>query len=185
MLKDVYNEAETRMKGAVQALEEDLGGIRTGRASPALIERLPVEYYGTPTPLIQLASIGVPEARSLLIRPFDTSTLKAIERAILASDLGLTPNNDGKTIRLNLPPLTEERRRDLVKVVHNRVEEARVAVRNVRRDMIKDLQEFEKEKLISEDERKRGEEEVQKITDRYIEVINGLGERKEKEILEV
>jgi ribosome recycling factor len=185
MLKDVYNEAEARMKGAVQALEEDLGGIRTGRASPALIERLPVEYYGTPTPLIQLASIGVPEARSLLIRPFDASTLKAIERAILASDLGLTPNNDGKTIRLNLPPLTEERRRDLVKVVHNRVEEARVAVRNVRRDMIKDLQEFEKEKLISEDERKRGEEEVQKITDRYIEDINAIGERKEKEILEV
>lgn len=185
MLKDIYNEAEARMKGAVQALEEDLGGIRTGRASPALIERLPVEYYGTPTPLIQLASIGVPEARSLLIRPFDVSTLKAIERAILASDLGLTPNNDGKTIRLNLPPLTEERRRDLVKVVHNRVEEARVAVRNIRRDMIKDLQEFEKEKLISEDERKRGEEEVQKITDRHIEEINAIGERKEKEILEV
>jgi ribosome recycling factor len=185
MLKDVYNEAETRMKGAVQALEEDLGGIRTGRASPALIERLPIEYYGTPTPLIQLASIGVPEARSLLIRPFDASSLKAIERAILASDLGLTPNNDGKTIRLNLPPLTEERRRDLVKVVHNRVEEARVAVRNVRRDMIKDLQEFEKEKLISEDEQKRGEEEMQKITDRYVDDINATGERKEKEILEV
>jgi ribosome recycling factor len=185
MLKDIYNEAETRMKGAVQALEEDLGGIRTGRASPALIERLPVEYYGTPTPLIQLASIGVPEARSLLIRPFDATSLKAIERAILASDLGLTPNNDGKTIRLNLPPLTEERRRDLVKVVHNRVEEARIAVRNVRRDMNKDLQEFEKEKLISEDDRKRGEEEMQKITDRFIEDINTIGERKEKEILEV
>jgi ribosome recycling factor len=185
MLKDIYNEADTRMKGAVQALEEDLGGIRTGRASPALIERLPVEYYGTPTPLIQLASIGVPEPRSLLIRPFDATSLKAIERSILASDLGLTPNNDGKTIRLNLPPLTEERRRDLVKIVHNRVEEARVAVRNVRRDMIKDLQEFEKEKLISEDDRERGEEEMQKITDRFIEDINATGERKEKEILEV
>jgi ribosome recycling factor len=185
MLKDIYNEAETRMKGAIQALEEDLGGIRTGRASPALIERLPVEYYGTPTPLIQLASIGVPEARSLLIRPFDAASLKAIERAILASDLGLTPNNDGKTIRLNLPPLTEERRRDLVKIVHNRVEEARIAVRNVRRDMIKDLGEFEKEKLISEDECKRGEEEMQKITDRFIDEINVTGERKEKEILEV
>jgi ribosome recycling factor len=185
MLKDVYNEAETRMKGAIQALEEDLGGIRTGRASPALIERLPVEYYGTPTPLIQLASIGVPEARALLIRPFDATSLKAIERAILSSDLGLTPNNDGKTIRLNLPPLTEERRRDLVKIVHNRAEEARIAVRNVRRDMIKDLQEFEKEKMISEDEQKRGEDEVQKITDRFIEEINAIGERKEKEILEV
>jgi ribosome recycling factor len=185
MLKDLYKEAEARMKGAIQALEEDLAGIRTGRASPALIEKLPVEYYGSATPLIQLASIGVPEPRSLLIRPFDTSTLKTIERAILASDLGLTPNNDGKSIRLVLPPLTEERRRDLVRVVHSRVEDGRVAIRNVRRDMIKDLREFEEEKLISEDERKRGEEELQKITDRYIEEVNAVGARKEKEILEV
>jgi ribosome recycling factor len=185
MLKDVYREAEARMKGAVQALEEDLGGIRTGRASPALVERLPVEYYGSPTPLIQLATISVPEPRALLIKPFDASTLKVIERAILASDLGLTPNNDGKSIRLNLPPLTEERRRDLVKVVHNRVEEARVAARNVRRDAIRDLREFEEEKMISEDELKKGEEELQKITERYIEEINATGERKEKEILEV
>ena len=185
MLKDIYNEAETRMKGAIQALEEDLAGIRTGRATPALVERLQVEYYGSPTPLIQLASIGVPEPRSLLIKPFDGSTLKAIERAIQASDLGLTPNNDGKSIRLNLPPLTEERRRDLVKIVHTRVEESRVAVRNVRRDMIRDLHDFEKEKMISEDERKRGEEELQKITDRTIEQINAVGEHKEKEILEV
>jgi ribosome recycling factor len=185
MLKDIYKEAETRMKGAVQALEEDLAGIRTGRASPALVERLPVEYYGTPTPLIQLASIAIPEPRALLIRPFDASTLRVIERAIQASDLGLTPNNDGKSIRLNLPPLTEERRRELVKVVHNRVEESRVAIRNVRRDINKDLQEFEKEKMISEDDRKRGEEEVKKLVDRYIEVINSVGSRKEKEILEV
>jgi ribosome recycling factor len=185
MLKDIYNEAETRMKGAIQALEEDLAGIRTGRATPALVERLQVEYYGSPTPLIQLASIGVPEPRSLLIKPFDGSTLKAIERAIQASDLGLTPNNDGKSIRLNLPPLTEERRRDLVKIVHTRVEESRVAVRNVRRDMIRDLHDFEKEKMISEDERKRGEEELQKITDHTIEQINAVGEHKEKEILEV
>lgn len=185
MLNDVYREAETRMKGAVQALEEDLGGIRTGRATPALVERLPVEYYGNPTPLIQLASISVPEPRTLLIRPFDASTLRNIERGILASDLGLTPNNDGKSIRLNLPPLTEERRQDLVKVVNNRVEEARVAVRNVRRDIIKDLRDFENEKLISEDELKRGEEQLQKITDHFIEEINQTGERKEKEILEV
>jgi ribosome recycling factor len=185
MLKEIYKETETRMKGAIQALEEDLGGIRTGRASPALIERLHVEYYGVPTPLIQLASISVPEPRSLLIKPFDASSLKTIERAILASDLGLTPNNDGKSIRLNLPPLTEERRRDLVKVVHNRVEEARVAARNVRRDSIRDLREFEGEKLISEDDLKKGEEELQKITERYIEEINAAGERKEKEILEV
>ena len=149
------------------------------------MEKLQVEYYGMPTPLIQLATISVPEPRSLLITPFDATTLKAIERAILASDLGLTPNNDGKIIRLNLPPLTEERRRDLVKVVHNRLEEARVAVRNVRRDMIKDLREFEQEKMISEDDLKQGEEELQKITDRYIEEINAVGERKEKEIMEV
>lgn len=185
MLKDVYKEAESRMKGAMLALEEDLSGIRTGRASPALVERLHVEYYGTPTPLVQLASINVPEPRSLLIRPFDITTLRAIERAIQASDLGLNPNNDGKTIRLNLPPLTEERRRDLVKVVHNRVEEARVAIRNIRRDSIRDMREFEQEKLISEDDRERGEEELQKITDRFIEEANKVGERKEKEILEV
>ena len=156
MLKDTYKEAEDRMKGAIQSLEEDLAGIRTGRAHPALVEKLHVEYYGVPTPLMQLASISVPEPRSLLIRPFDASTLKAIERAILASDLGLTPNNDGKAIRLNLPPLTEERRRDLVKLVHHRAEEGRVAVRNVRRDMIKDLREFEKEKMISEDDLEEG-----------------------------
>ena len=185
MLKEIYNEAEARMGGAVEALEEDLGGIRTGRASPALVERLPVEYYGNPTPLIQLASIGVPEPRSLLIRPFDAGTLRAIERAIQSSDLGLTPNNDGKAIRLNLPPLTEERRRNLVKVVHNRVEEARVAVRNVRRDINRDLEEFEKEKLISKDDLKRAEEDLQKITQRFIDNINAVGERKEKEILEV
>jgi len=185
MLNDIYKDANSRMRGAVQALEEDLAGIRTGRATPALVEKLPVEYYGNPTPLIQLASIGVPEPRTLLIRPFDPSTLNAIERAIQASDLGLTPNNDGKTIRLNLPQLTEQRRRELVKVVHNRVEEARVAVRNVRRDLIKDLREFENEKMISEDERIRGEDELQKHTDKYIEEINAVGERKEKEILEV
>src|SRR5574338_133507 len=138
MLKEIYQEAETRMKGAIQALEEDLSGIRTGRAHPALVEKLSVEYYGQPTPLQQLASISVPEPRSLLIRPFDASALRAIERGILSSDLGLTPNNDGKAIRLHLPPLTEERRRDLVKVVHNRVEEARVAARNVRRDTLRD-----------------------------------------------
>jgi len=127
----------------------------------------------------------VPEARQLLIRPFDVSSLKTIERAILASDLGLTPNNDGKSIRLNLPPLTEERRRELVKVVNHRVEEARVAARNIRRDAIRDLREFEQEKMISEDELEEGEEELQKITDRYIEEINSIGERKEKEIMEV
>jgi len=185
MLNDIYSEARTRMKGALQALEEDLTGIRTGRANPALVEKLPVDYYGSPTPLQQLASIGVPEPRQLLIRPFDPSTVKDIERAIQSSDLGLTPNSDGKTIRLNLPPLTEERRRELVRIVKNRVEEARVAIRNVRRDSIRDLREFENEKLISEDELKRGEEELQKITDEFVDEVNQTGERKENEIMEV
>lgn len=185
MLKDVYKEAEERMKGSIQALEDDLAGIRTGRAHPALVEKLQVNYYGVPTPLVQLATISVPEPRTLHIRPFDASSLKDIERSILVSDLGLTPNNDGKSIRLNLPPLTEERRQDLVKLVHQRVEDARIAVRNVRRDSIRDLREFEQEKLISEDDLERGEKEMQKITDRYIEDINAIGEKKEKEILEV
>ena len=185
MLKEAHSEAEERMKGALEALEEDLAGIRTGRASPALVEKLSVEYYGMPTPLMQLATISVPEPRMLLIRSFDATTLRSIERAILASDLGLTPNNDGKVIRLNLPPLTEERRHDLVKLVHNRLEEARVAVRNVRRDGIKDLREFEHEKLISEDELEQGEENLQKLTDKYIVSVNEVGVRKEKEIMEV
>jgi ribosome recycling factor len=173
------------MKGAIQNLEEDLTGIRTGRASPALVERVHIEYYGSPVPLQQLASISVPEARILLIRPFDATTLKTIERGILASDLGLTPNNDGKVIRLNLPPLTEERRRDLVKVVHGRLEESRVAIRNIRRDLMKDLREFEKEKLISEDELKKAEEELQKLTDKFVQQVDVVGQHKEKEILEV
>lgn len=185
MIKDILKDAENRMKSALTALEEDLAGIRTGRATPALVEKLPIDYYGMPTPLMQLASISVPEARALLIKPFDPSTLKTIERSILASELGLTPNNDGKVIRLNLPPLTEDRRRDLVKVVHNRLEESRVAIRNVRRDLIKDLRDFEKEKMISKDDLQLGEEELQKITDQMIEDIEKIGQRKETEIMEV
>jgi ribosome recycling factor len=185
MVNDALVEAESRMKGAVHSLEEDLAGIRTGRASPVLIERLPIEYYGTPTPLVQLATISVPEPRLLAIRPFDPGSLKDIERAILASDLGLTPNNDGKMIRLNIPPLTEERRHELVRVVHNRAEEARVAVRNVRRDVHNDLREFEREKIISEDDLERGEESLQKLTDKFIEQITEASKRKETEVLEV
>ncbi len=185
MIKETIKEAETRMTGAVQSLEEDLTGIRTGRASPALVERLQVEYYGAPVPLVQLASISVPDPRALLIRPFDATSLRAIERGILASDLGLTPNNDGKVIRLNLPPLTEERRRDLVKLVHNRLEESRIAIRNIRRDLMKDLREFEKEKLISEDDLEKAEDELQKLTDKFIQQIDSIGQHKEKEIMEV
>jgi ribosome recycling factor len=185
VIKDMLKEAESRMNGAIQSLENDLAVIRTGRANPALVEKLSVIYYDTPTPLMQLATISVPEPRSILIKPFDSSSLKDVERAILASDLGLTPNNDGKSIHLNLPPLTEERRRDLVKVVHNRLEEARIAVRNIRRDTQNDMRDFEKEKLISEDELKRVEDDLQKLTDRFIEDIGKRGQEKEKEIMEV
>jgi ribosome recycling factor len=185
VIGDLLKETEDNMKAAVQALEDDLAAIRTGRATPALVEKLSVEYYGQPAPLMQLASISVPEPRSLLIKPFDASSLKDIERAIQTSDLGLNPNNDGKAIRLNLPALTEERRKDLVKVVNNRLEEARVSVRNTRRDSIKDMREFEQEKMISENDLKRGEEDAQKLTDEYVGKINNIGERKENEIMEV
>lgn len=185
MIKDILKDAETRMRGAIQSLHDDLATIRTGRASPSLVERLPIEYYGAPTPLMQLASISVPEPRTLTIKPFDGSSLKAIEKAILTSELGLNPNNDGKVIHLNLPPLTEERRRDLVKHVHHRLEEARVAIRNIRRDSHNDMRDFEKEKLISEDDLERGEEELQKLTDRFIEEVAEHGKKKEAEIMEV
>lgn len=185
MIKDILKDGESRMHGAITALSDDLAAIRTGRASPALVEKLAVEYYGAPTPLMQLASISVPEPRSLMIKPFDPSTMKNIERAIQASELGLNPNNDGKAIHLNLPPLTEERRRDLVKHVHARLEEARVAVRNIRRDLHNDMRDFEKEKLISEDDLKRGEDELQKLTDRFVEEVSKVGQAKEKEIMEV
>jgi ribosome recycling factor len=185
MIKDTLREAAERMQSALDSLEDDLSGIRTGRASPSLVERMPVDYYGANTPLIQLASISVPEPRQLLIRPFDPSTLKDIERAIMASDLGLTPNNDGKMIRLTLPQLTEERRRELVRVVHNRMEETRVRIRNIRRDLIRDLREFEKEGLISEDDQERGEKELQELTDKMNDKVDEIGERKEKEIMEV
>ncbi|PKN94364.1 MAG: ribosome recycling factor [Chloroflexi bacterium HGW-Chloroflexi-6] len=185
MIKDLLKESESRMRSAISVLEHDLSGIRTGRAHPGLVEKIHVEYYGSDTPLMQLASISVPEPRSLLIKPFDKSTLKAVEKAILASDLGLTPNNDGQAIRLNLPVLTEERRRDLVKMVHHRLEESRVAVRNVRRDSMKDLKEFETEKMVSEDERKRGEEDLQRMVDKVVAEIESIGRRKEQEIMEV
>jgi ribosome recycling factor len=185
VIKDLLADAEHRMRSAIQVLHDDLNAIRTGRASPALVEKLSVEYYGAPTPLLQLASISVPEPRSIMIKPFDATTIKAIEKAIQNSELGLNPNNDGKVIHLNLPPLTEERRRDLAKHVSHRLEESRIAVRNIRRDSHNDMRDFEKEKLISEDELKRGEEDLQKLTDRFIEEIAELGKKKEAEIMEV
>lgn len=185
MVKDALSEAEDRMKGAITALEEDLATIRTGRASPALVERLNIDYYDTPTPLMQLATISAPEPRMLTIRPFDPASIKDIERAIQTSDLGLTPSNDGKIVRLMIPSLTEERRLELVRVVKNRAEEARVSVRNVRRDTQNDIRDFEREKLISEDDLKRGEDDLQKITDQYVDTINDVSDRKETEVLEV
>ncbi|MGH2628398.1 MAG: ribosome recycling factor [Anaerolineales bacterium] len=185
MVEDALSEAEARMKGAVHALEEHLSTIRTGRASPTLIEKLAVDYYGTPTPLIQLATISAPEPRLLTIRPFDPGSVKNIERALLASDLGLTPNSDGKIIRLAIPPLSEERRHELVRLVRQRAEEARVAIRNVRRDAHNDLREFEREKVISEDDRERGEAALQKLTDEHVNRIHEIGQRKEAEVLEV
>lgn len=173
------------MDGAISALHEDMAGIRTGRAHPGLVEKLLVEYYGAPTPLIQLASISIPEARAIMIKPYDQTVLKAIEKAIMVSDLGLMPNNDGKIIRLNLPPLNEQRRREIVKHMHARLEETRVALRNIRRDVIKDMKEFESEKMISEDDLKRGEDEFQKLMDHFAAVIDKIGHTKEQEIMEV
>jgi len=185
VIKDTIREAALRMQNALDVLDEDLVGIRTGRASPGLVERLPVDYYGAQTPLIQLATISVPEPRQLLIRPFDPLTLKEIERAILVSNLGLTPNNDGKLIRLNLPRLTEERRKELARIVRNRLEETLISIRNIRRDLIKDLREFEKEKLISEDDLERGEKDLQDLTDKMTTKVDEIGDKKEKEIMEV
>ena len=185
MIEDALNEARERMEGAVDALKTDLAGIRTGRATPALVQGIKVEYYGTPTPLNQLATISVPEPNMLLIRPFDPSSLQATERAILKSELGLTPSNDGRVIRLIIPRLTEERRQELARLVGRRVEEARVAIRNVRRDVLEDLRSFEKEKLISEDEMYRGKDRLQELTDEYIERVGEIGDHKEQEIMEV
>lgn len=185
MVDEALVEAEQRMQGAVRSLEEDLGAIRTGRASPALVEKLQVEYYGTMTELQQLANISAPEPRLITIKPFDPGSLQDIERAILTSDLGLTPNNDGKIIRLSIPALTEERRHELVKVVSSRTEESRVAIRNIRRDVHNYLRELEKEKEISEDQLHRGEKQLQDLTDHYIKTVNDVSDRKEKEVLEV
>ena len=184
-VKDILKEAEGHMHKSVEVLEQDLKGIRTGRASPALVERLMVNYYGTPTPLEQLATIAAPEPQLLSIRPYDPGSVKEIERAIQASDLGLTPNNDGKIIRLQIPRLTEERRHDLIKVVHKRVEESRVALRNVRRDAQDKLRDLEKGKQISEDDLKRGRDDLEKLTHKIMEQVEDVGKRKEQEIREV
>jgi ribosome recycling factor len=185
MIPEVLDDVNDRMTKTIEALRHDLMSIRTGRASPVLVERLQVEYYGVPTPLQQLASISVPEAQTLLIRPYSPADLGAIERAISKSDLRLTPNNDGKQIRLNFPALTEERRRELTKVVAKRAEEARVGIRNIRRDAINDLRSFQKESMISEDELHRGQEQVQEKTDAFIRQVDEIAKEKEAEIMTI
>jgi ribosome recycling factor len=185
MTDDIRRDADERMARAIEALERDLAAIRTGRASTALVERIPVEYYGTATPLNQLASISVPEAHSIVIQPWDRSALGAIEKAILKSDVGLTPNVDGTVVRLAIPPLTEERRRELVRLVHKRMEEARVELRNHRRDVADAIKHAEHEGEVGADEARREMEQLQKVTDRWIDEVDRVGRHKEEEIMEV
>ncbi len=184
MLKDVLTDADSRMNKALDALRRDLDGVRTGRASPALVDRITIESYGTTMPLNQVAGISVPESRMLVIQPWDKGTISAIEKAIQRSDLGLNPNNDGSTIRINLPPLTEERRKQLVKIVHSNVEDSKVAIRNIRRDGMSTLKELGDEGEIGEDERTRGSSQLDDVTKRHVEEADKIGKAKEQEILE-
>lgn len=185
MIEETLADAEQRMGKAIEALRRELTTIRTGRAQPALVEHLRVDYYGTPTPLNQLASIAAPEARLLTIQPWDKGSMGAIERAIQTSDLGLNPTNDGNIIRLVIPQLTEERRKELVKVVHRKVEEGRVAVRNVRRDRLEELRRLQRDKEVSEDEERRAQDQLQKLTNRFVAEADQVGREKEQELLEV
>jgi ribosome recycling factor len=185
MSTETISAAEHKMSRAVEAMERDFQGIRTGRASTALVERLHVDYYGTQTPLNQLAGISVPESHQIVIQPWDRSVLGAIEKAIQKSELGLVPNVDGTVVRLNIPPLTEERRRDLVKNVHKRMEEARVEVRNLRRDAADDLKKEERDGTVGADDAHRQLEQLQKTTDRWIGEVDRLGAAKEQEVMEV
>ena len=185
MINEILDEATQKMESTLSVFREDLSTMRSGRASTALVNRMLVEYYGQDTELRQLASVSTPEAMQILIRPYDKTAVKSIEKAIQMSDIGVNPNIDGDNIRLNMPALTRERRIELVKVLNRRMEEARVSIRNIRRSANSDLQDFEKEKLISEDDRKRGEVEVQKLTDSFVKRIDKLGGDKEKDIMEV
>ncbi len=185
MIEQVVSEINVKMQKAAEALSRDLAGIRTGRASPALVEHIKADYHGVLTPINQLASISIPDAKMILIQPWDSTSIRGIEKAILTSDLGLNPISDSRVLRIPIPPLTEERRKELVKMMHNRLEETRIAIRNVRRDLLKDLREFEHEKLISEDELSDGETELQEMTDKFIEQVDVIGIKKESEIMEV
>lgn len=185
MVDDILEDADRRMQKAIEVLRQDLAVVRTGRASVALLDRITVDYYGTPTPVNQVATISVPEARLLVIQPWDRKMLVDIEKAIQKSDLGIHPTNDGQVIRLAIPPLNEERRREMVKTVHKKLDEHKVAIRNIRRDAHDKLRDREKKKEISEDELKRSTDRLQKLTDRLIEEMDRVGKTKEQEIMEV
>jgi ribosome recycling factor len=185
MSTEVISNAEHKMARAVEAMERDFTGIRTGRASTSLVERITVDYYGTQTPLNQLAGISVPEAHQIVIQPWDRGVLSAIEKAIIKSDVGLTPNVDGTVVRLNIPPLTEDRRKDIVRVVHKRMEEARVEIRNLRREAADALKREERDGEVGSDEARRQHDQVQKLTDRFVGEVDRLGAVKEEEVLEV
>jgi ribosome recycling factor len=185
MNKEAYKPIEEKMKKSISVLKEELGGLRAGRANPSILDKLTIDYYGTPTSITQLGNVSVPEARVILIQPWEAKILKDVEKAIQKSDIGINPNNDGKVIRLVFPPLTEERRKELTKVVKKHGEEAKVAVRAIRRDAIEHFKEEKKHSRISEDELKVAEKDVQNITDKYIAEIDKIVEAKDKEILEV
>jgi ribosome recycling factor len=185
MIQDVYKKVEETMQKTLNVLQREFASIRTGRASVSLLDGITVDYYGTPTPLNQIATLSAPESNLIVIQPWDPTTIKEIEKAILRSDLGLTPTSDGKVIRLSVPPLTEERRKQLVKVVKKIAEESRVAIRQIRKDGNDDLKRLEKNKEISEDELHKAQEQIQKITDKYMKKIDELLEKKEEEIMEI
>ncbi len=185
MIREILHDMQDRMEKTIEAYRHDLMTIRTGRASTALVDRLLIDYYNMPTPLMQLASVSVPEAQMILIRPFAVGDIGAIERAIAKSDIGLTPHSDGKQIRLNIPPLTEDRRRDLTKQVAKRAEEARVSLRNIRRDAISDLREMEKESMISEDDLHRAQDQVQEAINKYTEIVDQITKEKDDEIMTI
>jgi ribosome recycling factor len=185
MLPGIIADAEKKMQKAIEHLEQDLVTIRTGRANPALVDRIHVDYYGTEMPLNQLASINVPEARLIVIQPWDKGSMAAIEKAIQKSELGLTPSNDGNVIRIALPQLTEDRRRELVRLVHKRVEDGRVAVRNIRREAHDDIRDLRKENMATDDDVKDGEQRLQRVTDRFIAEADRVGKQKETEVMEV
>jgi ribosome recycling factor len=185
MIEEVLSEAKSRMSKSIEVLQRDLAGIRTGRATPMILDNIKIDYYGTQTPLKQIATISAPEARLLIIQPWDNATLGDITKAIQKADLGLNPGSDGHIIRLPIPPLSEERRRELVKSVHRRAEEGKVALRNVRRDSMDMLKDLEKEKEISQDEQKRAQNKLQEITDSFIAEVDQIAKDKESELLEV